>query len=818
MRVIRPLVMLLAVTTFAAACGSPDISNPSVAPDNISREAARFALVPAAGVAGAFTTRTPSANCWDIGGSTRVTLRPCVTGASYQTFMYTAETEIRYGNDCLAPLGNRGADYDPLAIGRCGSGTAKWTFTAAEEIRSFNNKCLQAQWVGGAGEQVFIMPCTGALIQKWSNAATAVTPPAPAAVSTVGVTLAAATVVSGVGTQATAVLKDSDNNVLTGRSVVWSSSNSAVAAVSQAGVVTTVAGGTANIVATVEGKTGLATLTVTSAPAAVSVVSVSLAAGNVVVGTGTQATAVLRDASNNVLTGRTVVWASTNPAVAAVSSTGAVTTLAAGTVTISATVEGKAGSAALMVTALAPPPAGGVSGYFVATNGTAGGDGTLARPWDIATALAHPARVQSGDTLWIRGGTYKGEYTSYLRGQSGRPVVMRQYPGERAIIDGGLAVRGAFSWFWGFEVMNSSLGALVTAVDVYGAGTKIINMIVHDAAGNGIGLWEGASDAELYGNVLYNVGRAGSTPGRYAHGIYFQNVTTSKRIVDNVVLNSYSYNFHGYTENAGLNNLYLEGNVSFNAGSFFTYGGAEYLIGGGQPVRNLNFTGNYSYRGGGLNARNEFGYGAPTPLGNRITNNYLMGSTKISYFDGGTFTGNTFANRPSSYQLIEIFHNSSQSMGAGFVFNNNTYRAPNANNVAAFRRVQGTGRGYSFAEWRAFGYDANSDFQIAGITGTKAVVRPNLYEAGRANVVVYNWDQLGSVMVDLSGVLAPGSRYEVREVQDYFGSVVASGTSNGGMISLPMSPVTAVRPLGPMNWAAPSTGTEFHTFVVLRKP
>ena len=456
-------------------------------------------------------------------------------------------------------------------------------------------------------------------------------------------------------------------------------------------------------------------------------------------------------------------------------------------------------------------------GYFVATNGSADGDGSVFRPWDMATALAHPSRVQPGDTIWVRGGTYTGQLTSTLHGEAGQPVVVRQYPGERSIIDGGLAVRGAYSWFWGFEVMNSNLSALVTAVDVFGAGTKIINMIVHDAAGNGIGLWEGANDAEVYGNVLYNVGRAGSSVGRYAHGIYFQNITAGKRLVDNVVLNSYSYNFHGYTENAGLNNLYLEGNVSFNAGSFVAYGGAEFLIGGGQPVRNMNFTGNYSYRGGGLNARNVFGIGAPTPVGNRITNNYLMGTTKISYFDGATFTFNTLGNRAGSHEMLEFFHNANQSMGSGFVFSNNTYRAPNANNIAAFRRVQGTGSGYSFAQWQALGYDGNSDFQIATMSGTKAVVRPNQYEPGRANVVVYNWDNLGSVAVNLSAVLSPGDQFEVREVQDYFGAIVVSGTYNGGMVSLPMTAVTAVRPLGPMNTAAPSTGTEFHTFVVIRK-
>ena len=46
--------------------------------------------------------------------------------------------------------------------------------------------------------------------------------------------------------------------------------------------------------------------------------SVSLASNSITAGNATQATAVARDASNNVLTGRAVTWASSNNAVATV--------------------------------------------------------------------------------------------------------------------------------------------------------------------------------------------------------------------------------------------------------------------------------------------------------------------------------------------------------------------------------------------------------------------------------------------------------------------------------------------------------------------
>src|SRR5207247_7334120 len=67
-----------------------------------------------------------------------------------------------------------------------------------------------------------------------------------------------------------------------------------------------------------------------------------------------QLTAPPKDANGNTLAGRTIAWASSNPAAATVNTSGRVTGVAAGTATITATSEGKSGTAAITVTA---PPA-----------------------------------------------------------------------------------------------------------------------------------------------------------------------------------------------------------------------------------------------------------------------------------------------------------------------------------------------------------------------------------------------------------------------------------------------------------------------------
>jgi hypothetical protein len=93
-----------------------------------------------------------------------------------------------------------------------------------------------------------------------------VTVPTSVLVASVAVALASSTLNPGQTTQATATTRDSSGNVLTGRAIAWTTNNSSVATVSGAGLVTAVASGPALIVATSEGKSGNAPLTVQSTP------------------------------------------------------------------------------------------------------------------------------------------------------------------------------------------------------------------------------------------------------------------------------------------------------------------------------------------------------------------------------------------------------------------------------------------------------------------------------------------------------------------------------------------------------------------------
>lgn len=165
------------------------------------------------------------------------------------------------------------------------------------------------------------------------------------------VQIAPASVSVRIGTTVALVAQtiDAEGTALSGRAIAWSSSNNAIATVSNQGTITGVTAGTATITATSEGKTGTAAVTVTLNPVA----TITLAPGSNTLGVGTNAPfiATLRDAGGVVLTNRVIAWNSSNVQVATVSSTGVVTGLSAGAATVSAVSEGRVGTASIVVLA-----------------------------------------------------------------------------------------------------------------------------------------------------------------------------------------------------------------------------------------------------------------------------------------------------------------------------------------------------------------------------------------------------------------------------------------------------------------------------------
>jgi uncharacterized protein YjdB len=165
-------------------------------------------------------------------------------------------------------------------------------------------------------------------------------------VATVVVTPPTATMDVGQTLLLTASARDAAGNTLTGRTFTWSSTNPNAATVDATGQVRAVGAGSTVVSASTEGRSGASTITVN-----VPVASVAVTPGTATlqIGQTQQFTATARDAAGNTITGKTFTWNSSNPAVATVDGSGLVRAVSAGNASITASTDGRSGSATVTV-------------------------------------------------------------------------------------------------------------------------------------------------------------------------------------------------------------------------------------------------------------------------------------------------------------------------------------------------------------------------------------------------------------------------------------------------------------------------------------
>ena len=156
----------------------------------------------------------------------------------------------------------------------------------------------------------------------------------------------------------TATLTGTDGKPAVGRTVTWSSSNTDVATVNAStGVVSGVADGVANIIATSEGVSGQTAVTVAGLPVISTITVATTGAAFAAVGGTKQLTATAKAQSGTTISGTTFAWTSSSATVATVDASGLVTCLSAGSSTIGATADNGVGtnvSGSLGVTCATP--------------------------------------------------------------------------------------------------------------------------------------------------------------------------------------------------------------------------------------------------------------------------------------------------------------------------------------------------------------------------------------------------------------------------------------------------------------------------------
>ena len=434
--------------------------------------------------------------------------------------------------------------------------------------------------------------------------------------------------------------------------------------------------------------------------------------------------------------------------------------------------------------------------FYVAPDGKPTNTGSMSSPWDLQTALNQPAAVKPGDTIWLRNGIHRlssrvTKFTSRLAGTSSAPITVRQYPGERATIDGFLfQSSGGWVNYWGFEIYNSNPtrytsqtgpwpttwqmnydGATVDlcapGIDLRAPNVKMINLVVHDSIGGGFSVWREAQNSEMYGCISYYNGW--QAPDRsHGHGLYAQNAQPyTKHLKDTIFYGNLALNVQitGNGPDSIVDNYNLEGNVMFKSSILATSHQQNLLLGAYSGLGyNDRIVANSVYDTTLNSADTYLGYvgGLSSPV---VQNNYFSTSVQFaSTMNNMTLSGNVFAGGTAVLDKTK--------------YPNNTYSKPTSNTIT---------------------------------------VRPNQYETGRGNIVIYNWQKLSTVNVDVSKVgLNVGDVYELHNAQNFYGDVI-TGTYNGSAITIPMTGRTVAKPQG-QNFSTPaSTFPEFGTFVIMKK-
>ena len=481
--------------------------------------------------------------------------------------------------------------------------------------------------------------------------------------------------------------------------------------------------------------------------------------------------------------------------------------------------------------------------HFAAPNGSRTGDGSIDHPWDLDTALgspsgSQPASVKPGDTIWLRGGIYVpatgNGYLSHVTGTPGSPIIVRNYNGERATLQAGtnafvLAAYGSDTWYWGLEGATAGVSRtasqpgsfnnpLAYGFAIYGPDIKIINCVVHDTA-QGFSGYNSSPNAEIYGNLSYYNGWM--APDRnHGHGIYLQNITGTKLVEDNFVGDNADEGIQAYGSGAAtITGVTLQGNTLYNTSSWPTpHYQYNLVMGGGQLDSGNTITENMSF----FTPSEDYGFfniGQYTPGSNlTATNNVFVGGYIAVSVDGVAgpfvFTGNKVYNRPTSLREIELAPYSGQTL-AGYNWDNNTYYGLNRFYYGTYDGSNaGGGSNLDLTGWQSqTGFDLHSTLTPTAPIGTWIYVRPNRYEAKRANITIYNWDLSSSVNVDLSAILSIGDQYVIQDAQNFYGPPVAAGTYAGTTVPIPMSGLSKATPVG---FSAPAhTGPLLGTFIVM---
>ena len=291
--------------------------------------------------------------------------------------------------------------------------------------------------------------------------------------------------------------------------------------------------------------------------------------------------------------------------------------------------------------------------YYVAPNGT-GTACTIGNPCGLNTGLG---KLAAGDTLYLRGGSYKQTVSFSTNGTSTSRITIAGYPGETAIIDGNntmpshwgtlFNVTGNYVTIRDLEVMDSySMGLILR-----GTYNEAINVYSHGNWENGIlitGNYGLVDQCRAYYNCKSNV-NCTNRRGNWASGISAARYPTGATIRNSVSWNNWGEGISTF-ESASTT---IEDNVSYD-----NFSVNMYISDTSNTVARRNMV--YTTPGNPVScAGNQFGIVFSCETGytngnNTVVNNFVIGGdpNNLRYWHSNQGSNDALINNVIAYNTF----------------------------------------------------------------------------------------------------------------------------------------------------------------------
>ena len=462
--------------------------------------------------------------------------------------------------------------------------------------------------------------------------------------------------------------------------------------------------------------------------------------------------------------------------------------------------------------------------------GTASGNGSIANPWDLQTALSQTtATVNDNDVILLHEGVYDGRYTSIIRTTDKSTfITVKPYKKNKVVLNGNitsksgsvLEVKGGNVIFQDLEItflgdfsrsaQNENFQVVNGISHVDGEDCKFINLKIYNNPGSGIGSWKRTGGSVIDGCLIYNNGYMSKVRGSGV-GVYVQNQSDKIRYVtNNTIFNNYYKGIEVWSASSGtkaefVKNITLNNNVIFNNGN----PGGKFVDNviiasndkaGINVAKNIIFDSNVLYHNSDFTTKTNSGDGASLTLGYNanapvenitISNNVIIGKNnalRLLHVKSLVFKNNISYCGYVHYDSSVLKH-----LKTGWKFDENIYytKKTKAQRISKHKD-------FTLQEWQNdFGLDKNStwkqvkDFNMKSILDvTKISDSEDLYR------VTLFQKEGEDVSVDFSSLnIKNGSSYSIYDIENPNKIIKSGKVVNDSKVKFPMNLYDLEKPL-----------------------